>query len=104
MVYDPKMYLHPFGGNSHSKRQRQVSRTEISTIACDIDLQDVYKGKGVIATFRTHTGKEQTVNIDITGAKAGDNIRFGGLGDDPNILSSRGDLIVRVRYRRHPRV
>ena len=89
MVYDPKMYLHLFWRQFPPQRQRQAPRTEIF-IACDIDLQDVYKGKGVIATFRTHTGKEQTVNIDITlGAKAGDNIRFGGLGDDPNILSSQ---------------
>ncbi len=91
-----------FGGNSPFQRQRQVKNRDI-TIACDIDLQDVYKGKGVIATFRTNTGKEQTVNIDIpVGAKPGDNIRFEGLGDDSITQLPRGNLIVKVRYRRHP--
>ena len=90
-----------FGGNTPFRRQRQARNRDI-TIACEIELSDVYKGKGVIATFRTHTGKEQTVNIDIpVGAKAGDNIRFDGLGDDSIPQLPRGNLIVKIRYRRH---
>ena len=92
-----------FGGNQGPFRQQRQVRNRDITIACDIDLSDVYKGKGVIATFRTHSGREETVNIDIpVGAKAGDNIRFEGLGDDSIAQAPRGNLIVKVRFRRHP--
>ena len=89
-----------FGGGFQQRRPRQ---NRDITIACDITVGEVYTGKGVIATFRTNSGKEQTVNIDIPkGARHGDTIRYGGLGDDsiPNV--PRGNLNVKVRILRHP--
>jgi len=85
------------------QQQRRPQQNRDITIACDITLGEVYTGKGVIATFRTNSGKEQTVNIDIPkGARHGDTIRYGGLGDDsiPNI--PRGNLNVKVRIKRDP--
>jgi len=89
----------PFGGGF----RRQPQRNRDVTIACDITLGEVYIGKGVIATFRTNSGREQTVNIDIPkGIRHGETIRYQGLGDDsiPNL--QRGNLNVKVRILKHP--
>jgi curved DNA-binding protein len=90
-----------FGGGFQQRRQRQQNADV--TIACDISLEDVYNGKGVIASFKTRSGREQTVNIDIPkGARHGDTIRYQGLGDDsiPNL--PKGNLNVKIRILRHP--
>ena len=85
------------------QQQRRPHQNRDITIACDITVGEVYTGKGVIATFRTNSGKEQTVNIDIPkGARHGDTIRYGGLGDDSIPTVPRGNLNVKVRILRHP--
>ena len=96
-----EMFSTFFGRGFQQQRRPQQNRD--ITIACDIELGEVYTGKGIIATFRTNTGKEQTVNIDIPkGARHGDTIRYGGLGDDSVPTVPRGNLNVKVRIKRHP--
>ena len=41
-----------FFGNGFPQQRRQLRNRDI-TIACDVTLNEVYTGKGVIATFRT---------------------------------------------------
>ena len=85
------------------QQQRRQPRNRDITIACDVTLNEVYTGKGVIATFRTNTGKEQTVNIDIPkGVRHGDTINYSGLGDDSIPNMPRGNLFVKVRIKRDP--
>lgn len=91
-----------FFGNGFQQQRRQPRNRDI-TIACDVTLNEVYTGKGVIATFRTNTGKEQTVNIDIPkGVRHGDTINYSGLGDDSIPNMPRGNLFVKVRIKRDP--
>jgi len=92
-----------FGGGFGGRRGPRHQQNADITINCDITLAEVYTGKGVIATFRTHSGQERTVNIDVPkGARQGDTIRYQGLGDNsiPNIPA--GNLNVRVRILRDP--
>ena len=90
-------------GQGFQQQQRRPQRNSNVTIACDTTLAEVYSGKGVIATFRTRSGKEQTVNIDIPkGSRHGDIINYNGLGDDSIQQLPKGDLHVKVRILRHP--
>tara|TARA_B110000305_G_scaffold238999_1_gene305728 strand:- start:1983 stop:2816 length:834 start_codon:yes stop_codon:yes gene_type:complete len=85
-------------------QQRRPQRNSNITIACDITLAEVYSGKGVLATFKTRTGREQTVNIDIPkGSRHGDTIQYHGLGDDSISQLPKGDLLVKVRIIRDPK-
>jgi len=91
-------------GQGFQQQQRRPQRNSNVTIACDITLAEVYTGKGVIATFRTRSGKEQTVNIDIPkGSRHGDIINYHGLGDDSIQQLPKGDLHVKVRILRDPK-
>tara|TARA_B100001057_G_scaffold426346_1_gene450344 strand:- start:1198 stop:2022 length:825 start_codon:yes stop_codon:yes gene_type:complete len=91
-------------GRGFQQQQRRPQRNSNITIACDITLAEVYTGKGVLATFRTRTGREQTVNIDIPkGSRHGDTIQYNGLGDDSISQLPKGDLLVKVRIMRDPK-
>ena len=90
------------GFQQQQSRRRPMQNADV-TIQCDITLEEVYNGKGVIATFRTRSGREQTVNIDIPkGSRHGDTIRYQGLGDDSIPGLPKGNLNVRIRILRHP--
>ena len=92
-----------FGQGFQQNQRRQRMQNADVTIQCDITLEEVYNGKGVIATFRTRSGREQTVNIDIPkGSRHGDTIRYQGLGDDSIPGLPKGNLNVRIRILRHP--
>jgi curved DNA-binding protein len=86
-------------GHQH-RRPRQPRNNDI-TLAADIDLVDVIKGKTLILSYRLASGKTETVEVDIpSGAKHGDAVKFQGLGDDANPRFPRGDLLVKIRLRR----
>ena len=58
----------------------------------------------MIATYRLTNGKEQSVNITLpAGVDNNTTIKFPSLGDDYHSNAPRGDLMVRVRVRRHPK-
>ena len=80
------------------RRQRQqYARNQDITIAARIDLKDVFTGKNLIANYRLHSGRSETVTIDIpAGARHNDTIRFQQLGDD-SIPGPRGNLFVKVQ-------
>lgn len=99
------IFSHAFGGGFGGfQQQRQQRRNRDITIPCNITLEDVLKGKEVIATYRLRSHREESVNIIIPkGARHGDTIRYDQLGDDsiPNI--PRGSLCVQIQLRRHPK-
>ena len=70
------------------------------TIQAEIELQDVYTGKELIANYRLPTGRVETVSITVPrGVKTGDTMRYPGMGNDMIPGAPRGDLLVRIRVR-----
>jgi curved DNA-binding protein len=87
-------------GQQHM-RPRQPRNNDI-TVAADVDLSDVMSGKDLIISYRLGSGRNETVEVNIPpGAKHGDAVKFQGLGDDSNPRFPRGNLIVKVRLRKH---
>jgi len=82
-------------------RPRQPKNNDI-TVAADVDLADVISGKDLIISYRLGSGRNETVEVTIPpGAKNGDAVKFQNLGDDSNPRFPRGDLVVRIRVRKH---
>ena len=82
-------------------RQRRPRNRDI-TVAADIELIDVLQGKNLIVTYRLFSGKNETVDVEIpAGAKHGDTVKFDSLGDDGDPRAQRGDLLVRIRVKKH---
>ena len=94
-----------FGGGRSPFGQRQPFRKNRDIIIqTEISLEDVLTGKEMIATYRLTNGKEQSVNITLpAGVDNNTTIKFPSLGDDYHSNAPRGDLMVRVRVRRHPK-
>ena len=92
-----------FGGNRSPFQRRQFRKNRDIIIQADIELEDVLKGKDLIATYRLTNGKEQSVNLTLPkGVDNSTTIKFPGLGDDYHTNAPRGDLLVRVRVKQHP--
>jgi curved DNA-binding protein len=82
-----------FTGRPHarSRRNRDV------TINITINLKQSYLGTQLEARYKTPSGKNNTVIIDVpAGVTAGQTIRYGGLGDDTIPDAPRGNLNVNV--------
>jgi len=92
-----------FGGNRSPFQRRQFRKNRDIIIQADIELEDVLKGKELIATYRLTNGKEQSVNLTLPkGVDNSTTIKFPSLGDDYHSNAPRGDLLVRVRVKQHP--
>jgi len=82
-------------------RRRQPRNRDI-TIGVKISLEEAFRGKNIIGSYRLGSGKEESVSIEIpAGAKHGDTIRYAGLGDNSIPNSPRGNLHVRVQVLKH---
>ena len=82
-------------------RQRQMQNRNVQ-ISHTIELEDVFKGKSVITKYNLQSGRTETLEINIPrGVKNNDVVHFKGYGDDsiPNI--PRGDLILKIRVKKH---
>ena len=91
-----------FFGEGFAQPQRRPQNQNI-TIGADINIEDIVKGKELIATYRLPTGREETVTIKIPkGVRPGDTMKYPGMGGDHVPHMPRGDLFVKVRVRRHP--
>ena len=87
-----------FGGAG--RRQR---RNKDITIVLNLQLEDIITGKQLASRYRLYSGRIAEANIDIPpGIDHGSGIRFEGLGDDSITHLPKGDLIVRVKIKRHP--
>jgi len=81
--------------------QNPPKRNKDITIAAKIELEDVLKGKNLLASYALRSGKKETVDIEIpAGIRDGDVIRYSGLGDDI-LHMQRGDLHVKVQIVKH---
>ena len=87
-----------FGGQRAAKH----TRNKDIRIGYNIDLEDVFTGKNVSATYQLPSGKREVADITIPmGVRHGDTIRFAGLGDDSITTVGRGNLDVVIKIRPH---
>jgi curved DNA-binding protein len=92
------IFSQAFGGRA---RRQPVNRDV--TIVITLELEDVVKGKKLVARYSLPSGRIEESNIDIPpGVDQGIGIQFEGLGDNsiPNL--PRGNLIVRIKINSHP--
>jgi len=118
-TYDHPQHANPFGnqqqgrnpfegspfanmfGQGFGQQQRQTPRNRDITVQADIGLVDVLNGKNLIIQYRLSSGHVETVNVDVpVGAKHGDTIQYGGLGDNGHPGIQRGNLLVQVRVKK----
>ena len=84
-----------FGG----QKARHTRNRDIR-IGYNIDLEDVFTGKNVSASYQLPSGKREVADITIPkGVRHGDTIRFTGLGDDSITTVGRGNLDVVIKIR-----
>jgi molecular chaperone DnaJ len=84
-----------------NQKTRSVKNKDLK-IAITLTLEEVLKGKDVIATYSLSNGETTSANIKIPpGVEHGEAIRFRGLGDNYHSSLPKGDLIVYVKVLSH---
>lgn len=93
---------HPFGDIfGFSQRRSQVNRN--IQLQTQINLEDAFYGKEIIANVTLPSGREQSVNIKIpAGIHQGTTLRLSGMGDDSITGLPRGDILLSVHIIEHP--
>ena len=87
-----------FGARQTQRKNRDLKLNVI------IDLSEAESGKDFIANYALLTGQETSANIRIhPGVQHGEVIRFRNLGDNTFHQYPRGDLLVQVQVKKHPR-
>ena len=83
-------------GHRPQRKNRNIA------IHVEITLEEVLTGKDINAEVQTPTGRPQTINITIPpGVENGQQIRYGGMGEQNIPGIPPGDLIVNVLVRDH---
>lgn len=86
-----------FGFNPRSQRRNKTLNINI-----EISLEDVLSGKVINAEVGVPNGRKRVINIEIPpGIENGQQIRYGGMGDDSIPSIRPGDLIVNVFIKPH---
>lgn len=81
----------------HGFAQQRVPRNRDLTIRMNVTFKQSYLGSQMIAKYRTPSGKNKEVTIDIpAGIQSGQTIRHPGLGDDSHSNLAPGDLNVQI--------
>jgi len=90
--------FNPFGGAGfHHQQRRKNSSIQVSI---EVTLLDVLNGKAMDAEIGMPGGKKKLVTINIpSGVEHGQQIKYGGMGDNSIPGSPPGDLIVNIRVR-----
>lgn len=90
--------FNPFGGFQQQQKRRNAS----VQISIEITLLDVLNGKNMDAEISMPGGKKKLVTINIpSGVEHGQQIKYGGMGDNSIPGSPPGDLIVNVKVKPH---
>jgi curved DNA-binding protein len=81
----------------HGFAQQRAPRNRDLTIRMNVTFKQSYLGAQMIAKYRTPSGKNKEVTIDIpAGIQSGQTIRHPGLGDDSYSNFAPGDLNVQI--------
>jgi len=84
--------------------RRQAMQNRNVQIGHTIELLDVFTGKSVITKYTLQSGRTETLEINIpAGVKNNDVVKFRGYGDDSIRGLPRGDLILKIRVKKHPK-
>lgn len=91
-----------FGFNPFGGFQQQRRRNSSVQISIEISLLDACNGKSMDAEITMPGGKRKLVTINIpSGVEHGQQIKYGGMGDNSIPGSPPGDLIVNIRISPH---
>lgn len=93
-----------FGFNpwSNSRRPPPMARNADVRIRVTLELEEVFTGKHIAASYRLKKGNIQEVDLNIPpGVNNGDNIKYPNLGDN-SLPGPRGDLIVQIHVKNKP--
>jgi|SaaInl5LU_22_DNA_1037371.scaffolds.fasta_scaffold33500_3 curved DNA-binding protein len=99
---------HPFEDifgqfNFHQQTNRQPRNRDVN-IDCRITFEELFTGKAINIQYRLPSGEIETLDATVPpGIKNGDNVRFGGLGDNSFPQVPRGNLILNIRVSSHPK-
>lgn len=92
-----------FGGFNQQGRRGFAQRGEDIHAKIQIDIEDSYHGASRSISVATPNGK-RTLNVRIPrGVMAGQQIRLAGQGEQGFGGGARGDLLLEVEFRAHPR-
>jgi DnaJ-class molecular chaperone len=84
--------------------QRQPRKNKSVNINVELSLEEVIAGKDLNAEMNMPSGRNKLINISIPpGVDHGQQIRYGGMGDDTFRELPAGDLIVTIYVKRHPK-
>jgi curved DNA-binding protein len=95
--------LHDLFGNFGFGARGAPRRNKTLSINVEISLEDVLIGKTINAEVGIPGGRKKIINIEIPGGiEHGQQIRYGGMGDNSIPDVRPGDLIVNVLISQHP--
>jgi len=100
-----EQFFHQFGPNIGDLfgRNRAMRNRNIN-LETQIDLEEAYRGKDVIASYRLGNNSERTFEVKIPpGVHDGVTLRIAGAGDNQYQQLPPGDAMLAVRVRQHPR-
>lgn len=87
----------------HGFAQQRTSRNKDLTIRMNVTFKQSYLGAQMVAKYRTPSGKNREVTIDIpAGIQTGQTIRHPGLGDDSFNNFPPGDLNIQILVENDP--
>lgn len=96
-----------FGGGPFGDifgRRPQQPRNRTLNIQANVDLEDAFNGKELLASMMMPSGKEQVVNVKIpAGVQDGTVLRLAEMGEDSVPGAPRGDIHMTVRINPHPK-
>jgi len=97
------IFANAFGAGFRQQQYQRPVRNKNITIGHTLTLEEVYTGKTVFANYSLSNGRIEKLEMNIPpGVDHNSTVVFRGYGDDviPNV--PRGDLILKVRVRKHP--
>jgi curved DNA-binding protein len=95
--------LNDLFGNFGFGSRGALRRNKTLSINVEISLEDVLNGKSINAEVGVPGGRKKMITIEIPGGiEHGQQIRYGGIGDNSIPDVRPGDLIVNVLISRHP--
>jgi curved DNA-binding protein len=95
--------LNDLFGNFGFGSRGALRRNKTLSINVEISLEDVLNGKSINAEVGVPGGRKKMITIEIPGGiEHGQQIRYGGMGDNSIPDVRPGDLIVNVLISRHP--
>ena len=93
-----------FGAFGFGHPGRRQQRNQDVIIAYTIDFKDVFTGAPVSIQYKLPSGQVEYLDAAIPpGVNHGSSIRYAGLGDNSIPQLERGNLVLKLRVKQHPK-